>query len=280
VIIIVGGFEIPKNLINILEKAIRDVKATPEILKKAINDVKELPEISEHQEVKKYFQEFDQQLKDLEKVLKIEDFNISDLAFNILFSLANLKTEIFLFIEKANNFDLESIFSNEIDLLTGEIDKYLKFLPKWNSYCTKIINQFEDFNNFINNIKDSLFYFEIQEKLLTKIDKIRKELCDKSKKIDEHKAKKKNIFRQKYYEECAAKRLKLFNSISIQNILDFLKKLNYELEQTDLVDLVEVYKKSELCLKDCCLDYIIENLSKIGCLINNFCKQMVVDKIL
>ncbi|CAG8668397.1 8374_t:CDS:2, partial [Racocetra persica] len=258
VIIIVGGFEIPKNLKNILEKAIREVKAKPEILKQAINDVKELPEISEHQQ---YFQEVDQQLKDLEKVLKIKDFHISDLAFNILF---NIKTENFLFIEKANNFDLESIFSNEIDLLTGDIDKYLKFLPKWNSYCTKIINQFEDFNNFINNIKDSLFYFEIQEKLLTKMGKIREELCDKSVEIDEHEAKKKNSFiRQKYYEECAAKRLKLFNSISIQNILDFLKKLNYELEQTDLVDLVEVYKKSELCLKDCCLDYIIENLSKI-----------------
>ncbi|RIB02714.1 hypothetical protein C2G38_2255430 [Gigaspora rosea] len=287
----VRKFEIPENLKKILEKAINDVKESPETLKKA---------------------KLDQQLKDLEKVSNIEDFNMSNLAFNILSSLANLKTKIVLFVEKANYLNLESIFLNEIDSITSKIDKYLKFLPEWNDYCIKIINQFEDLNNFVKNIEDSFFYFEIQENLLAKRDKIIEELFNKSKKIDEYKTKKKYSFRQKIYEEkikqdedavylnflftiglklvydlidelkCIAKKLKLLNSTSIQKILDFLKKLNYELnyelKQTELVDLIEIYKKSELCLKDCCLDYIVENLSKIACLINNFCKQIVVDK--
>ncbi|CAG8475332.1 3230_t:CDS:2, partial [Dentiscutata heterogama] len=75
----------------------------------------------------------------------------------------------------------------------------------------------------------------------------------------------------------AAKRLKLLGSISIQKILDFLKKLNYVLKQTK--DSVEVFKRSELCLKDCCLYYVIENLLQIGCLVNNFCTQIVVKNI-
>ncbi|CAG8454641.1 9900_t:CDS:2 [Gigaspora rosea] len=271
-IIMVRKFEIPENLKKILEKAINDVKESPETLKKA---------------------KLDQQLKDLEKVSNIEDFNMSNLAFNILSSLANLKTKIVLFVEKANYLNLESIFLNEIDSITSKIDKYLKFLPEWNDYCIKIINQFEDLNNFVKNIEDSFFYFEIQENLLAKRDKIIEELFNKSKKIDEYKTKKKYSFRQKIYEEkikqdedavylnflftiglklvydlidelkCIAKKLKLLNSTSIQKIL---------------VDLIEIYKKSELCLKDCCLDYIVENLSKIACLINNFCKQIVVDK--
>ncbi|CAG8826565.1 8497_t:CDS:2 [Gigaspora margarita] len=233
---------------------------------------------------------------------------MSNLAFNILSSLANLKTKIGLFVGKANYLNLESIFLNEIDSITSEIDKCLKVLPEWNDYCSKIINQFEDLNNFVKNIEDSLFYFEIQEKLLTKIGEIKEELFNKSKKIDEYKTKKKNSFRSKYYKEkikqnedavysnflftiglksvydliaeleCIAKALKLLDSTSIQKILDFLKKLNYELKQTELVGLIEIYKKSELCLKDCCLDYIAENLSKLACLINNFCKQIVVDK--
>ncbi|CAG8843635.1 13962_t:CDS:1, partial [Gigaspora margarita] len=66
----------PENLKKILEKAINDVKESPETLKTAINYVKESPEILEHQEVNKYFQKLDQQLKDLEKVIKIEDFNM------------------------------------------------------------------------------------------------------------------------------------------------------------------------------------------------------------
>ncbi|CAG8763828.1 11402_t:CDS:2, partial [Racocetra persica] len=75
----------------------------------------------------------------------------------------------------------------------------------------------------------------------------------------------------------AAKRLKLLDSISIQKITDFLKKLNNVLKQTK--DLVKVFKESELCLKDCCFDYVVENLSQIGCLVNNFCTQIIVKKI-
>ncbi|KAF0558389.1 hypothetical protein F8M41_009280 [Gigaspora margarita] len=162
----------PENLIKILEKAINDVKESPETLKKAINYVKEAPEILEHQEVKKYFQKHDQQLKDLEIITKIEDFNMSNLTFNILSSLANLKTKIGLFVEKANYLNLESIFLNENDSITSEIDKYLKILPEWNDYCINIINQFENITNFVKNIEDSLFYFEIQEKLITNINEI------------------------------------------------------------------------------------------------------------
>ncbi|KAF0558392.1 hypothetical protein F8M41_009283 [Gigaspora margarita] len=259
-----GNFEIPENLKKILEKAINDVKESPETLKKAIDYVKESPEILEHQELKKYFQKLDQQLKDLEKVSKIEDFNMSNLAFNILSSLANLKTKIGLFVEKVNYLNLESIFLNEIDSITSEIDKYLKLLPEWNDYCIIIINQFEVLNNFVKNIEDSLFYFEIQEKLLPKIGEIKEELFNKSETIHEYETKKKNSFRSKYYKEqikqdedavylnflftiglksvydliveleCIAKKLKLLDSTSIQKILDFLKKLNYELKQTEL----------------------------------------------
>ncbi|CAG8773083.1 7817_t:CDS:2, partial [Cetraspora pellucida] len=151
---------------------------------------------------KQYLQELDQQFKDFgDKVLKIKDFNIIDLAFNILFNLANLKSKIFLFIEKVNNFDLEGSFLNEIDSLIGEIDKYLKSLPEWNSTCIKITNQFKDLNNFIENIKDSLFYFEIQEKLLIKMDEIKNKLLDKSKNIDEYELKKKSSFRSKHYKK-------------------------------------------------------------------------------
>ncbi|CAG8789774.1 17635_t:CDS:1, partial [Racocetra fulgida] len=146
--------KMPENLQTSLEKAINKVKES-KILKEVISDLKNLPEISDNQEVKKYFQELDQQLKEFEeKVLKIKNFNMIDLAFDILFSLASLKTEYFLFIEKVNSLDLESTFSNEIDWLIGEIDNHLKFLPKWNNCCIKITNQFEDLNNFVNNIKD------------------------------------------------------------------------------------------------------------------------------
>ncbi|CAG8806987.1 16282_t:CDS:2, partial [Cetraspora pellucida] len=221
-------YEIPENLKKTFKRAINDVKESPEILRKVINDVKEL---SEHQ-VKKYFQEFDQQLKDFDnKVLKIKDFDMIDLAFNILFNLANLKTKIFSFIEKMDNFNLEVIFSNEFVSLINEIDKHLKPLSEWKNICIKIINQFKVLNNFIENIKDNLFYFEIQEKLLIKMDEMKNKLLDKSKNIDEYELKKRVV-------------------------LDFLNNLNYELEQVE--DLMKVFKKSELCLKDYWFDYIVK----------------------
>ncbi|CAG8828528.1 20861_t:CDS:2, partial [Racocetra persica] len=127
--------------------------------------------------------------------------------------------------------------------------------------------------------------------LLTKLDEVRKKLWSESEKINEYE-KKINRIHFTNYEKVkidssflliiglklvydlfvefgyTAKRLKLLNSISIQKITDFLKKFNNVLKQTK--DSVEVFKESELCLKDCCFDYVVENLSQIGCLVNNF----------
>ncbi|CAG8478487.1 27990_t:CDS:2, partial [Gigaspora margarita] len=139
IIIATDEQNIPENLQTSLEKAINKVKES-KILKEVINDLKELSEISDNQEVKKYFQEINN--------------------LNILMK----------------NLDLESTFSNEIYWLIDEIDKQLKSLPKWNDCCAEITNQFEDLNNFANNIKDSLFFFEIQEILLTKLDEVREKL--------------------------------------------------------------------------------------------------------
>lgn len=159
VIVFTFEFGIPENLKKPLKNAINSVKESPEILEKMIINVKKLPEVLEHQKAERYLQELVQQLKDFdEKVLAIKDFNMIDLIFDILFSLANFKTENFAFIEKVNNLDLK-ITPNEFDLLIGEIDKHLKSLPEWNNYCIKIINQFEDFNNLVNNIEESLFFF-------------------------------------------------------------------------------------------------------------------------
>ncbi|CAG8716427.1 27112_t:CDS:2, partial [Gigaspora margarita] len=289
VIIAVNEFKIQKKFKKLLEKAINEMKKPPNILEKAINDVKNLAEISQHQEIKKYFQ--DQQLKDFDKkVLKIE--NMINLLFNILSSLADLKTGIFLFNEKVNNLYLEGTFSNEIDLLVDEIDKLLKPLSEWNNCCTNFTNHFEDFNNFVKNIEDSSFFFKIQKKLLTELDKTRKHLCNKLDKIEEYSATMYDVFRFKspdkkiaeekekayldllfiiglksVYDlfvelEYAGKRLKLLDSNSNQKISDFLKKLNYTLKQTK--DSVEVFKKSELYLKDYSISYAVENLSQLA----------------
>ncbi|RIB25122.1 hypothetical protein C2G38_2031331 [Gigaspora rosea] len=228
-----------------------------------------------------------------------------DLAFDILFSLASFKTENFTFIEKVNNLDFK-INPNEFDLLIVEINKHLKSLPEWNNYCIKIINQFEDLINLVNNVEESFFILEIQEKLLANMKELREKLRNKSKNLDEIESKRKKSFRPKRYEEkikeedgaiysefifiiglksvydliaeleYTTKKLKLLDSISIQKILGFLKKLNYELKQTE--DLVEVLRKRELYLNDCYLYYLIENLSNIDCLVNNFCRQIVVEK--
>ncbi|CAG8750702.1 14507_t:CDS:2 [Cetraspora pellucida] len=300
---------IPENLQTSLEKIINKVKDS-KILEEAISDLKNLSQISDNQDVKEYFQELDQQFKiqELEQqlkefdeiVLKIKNFNMINLLFDI-------QTEIFLFIEKVNSLNLESTFSNEIDCLIFEIDKHFKSWPKWNDCCSGIINQFENLNNFVNNnIKDSLFFFEIQENLLTKLYKVREKLWSESEKINEYEKKMNRIHFTDYEKKIrekneeidssflliiglklaydlsvefgyVAKRLKLLDSISIQKILGFLKKLNNVLKRTK--DSVEVFKESELCLKDCCFDYVIETLSQMSCLVNNFCTQIIVKKI-
>ncbi|KAF0530828.1 hypothetical protein F8M41_011994 [Gigaspora margarita] len=74
----------PENLQKQLEKAIEDVKKSPE-------------KLEEHREVKEYLQKIYKQLKDFnENALKIDEFDpIINFKFEILSDLANLKTELF-----------------------------------------------------------------------------------------------------------------------------------------------------------------------------------------
>lgn len=253
-----------------------------------------LAEILEHQEVKEYLQKTNQQLKDLnETASKTKNSNM--IAFDIS-SLADLKIEMVLFTEKLKNINLENASPNEINSLINEIDKSL---TQWKDYCSKIINYFEDLSKLKDKMKDDLYFFEIQEKLLIKIDKIITELLNYPNKIDGYKLKPKkiNLFSFKNNEKdnkkkidqenkvihsiflltiglklvydltvelgCVAKRLKL-----LMPAIDFWKKLTYELKLTE--DAVKVFKESELYIEDWCLDYIVKNLSKIICLVNNF----------
>ncbi|CAG8598714.1 2130_t:CDS:2, partial [Cetraspora pellucida] len=269
VIIVAGNFEVKNQ--KQLEEAINHIKNSSE---NPLN-------ILEFQEIKEYFQEIDQ-LKDLNEKLSItKNSNIINLTLD-MFSLVNLKTEMLSFIEKLNNIDLESSFSDEISLSISEIDKYL---PRWKNYCIKIANYFENLSSLNYNMKDNLFFFEIQEKLLTKIDKIKIELYDQFQEIEKYESKK-NIFKtyqKEIYEKnkeiyskflrtielkleydliaelgCVVKRLKLLDLYSIQNISDFWKKLIYELELIE--GTVEVFKESELYIEECCLDYIAKKL--------------------
>ncbi|CAG8780462.1 20738_t:CDS:2, partial [Cetraspora pellucida] len=166
-------YEIPENLQIHLEKAIEDVKKSPSKL--------------EHEELEKYLQEINKKLKDFnENALKI-DFNyIIDLKFEILSDLANLKAAL---NGKLNYINLKSTFSDKINLSVGEIDKINDFLSKWiNRTKTipfeEIYEGLSKFNNFVNNMEDSLFFFEIQEKLLAKITEIKETLPYKSEEID------------------------------------------------------------------------------------------------
>ncbi|CAG8840458.1 23300_t:CDS:1, partial [Racocetra persica] len=64
----------PENLQTSLEKAINKVKES-KILKEAISNLKKLSEISDNQDVKKYFQELDQQFKIQELEQQLKDFD-------------------------------------------------------------------------------------------------------------------------------------------------------------------------------------------------------------
>ncbi|CAG8833045.1 19608_t:CDS:2, partial [Gigaspora margarita] len=266
-------YKMPKNLEKQLEKAIDDVKKSPE-------------KLEEHREVKEYLRKIDKQLKNFnEKALKIDEFDtMINFKFEILFDLANLKTEIFSLTEKPN--DLKNTCSNEINLQIGEVnlsggefDKINEFLFKWIN-CTKTI-PFEkfykdliNFSNFINIIEDSLFFFEIQEKLLDEITKVKRKY-NKSKEINKQKKERWGILSIFMNTKEMPQNETYFSSS------DIVKKLSDEFDELQSSKkLVESLKRNELpvYVKECCLDDVIENLTKIGCLVNNFCRQIVVEK--
>ncbi|CAG8731006.1 14338_t:CDS:2, partial [Cetraspora pellucida] len=281
VIIITKEYEIPGNLQELLEKAINDVKKSPEIL--------------ERQEIKEYFQEYyqkiDEQLKYFndfnERALKIDDLNqIIDLEFEILSKLVTLKIEIFLLVEKLKNIDLENIDTKEIDLIVCEIDKYL---PEWIDCCTKITNKFkkfyEGFSNLISKTKDSHYFFAVQEEILDKVaDKI--SLYDMSKNISKKIDKPKGFFsssknntekiQNEIYSnflriiglklvydlttelEYATSKLNLLDPMFIQKISEFWQQLLDELKisETLFEILFKSFKQSELYAKEYYIDYL------------------------
>ncbi|CAG8784864.1 2775_t:CDS:2, partial [Cetraspora pellucida] len=177
----------------------------------------------------------------------------------------------------------------------SEIDKYL---PEWINSCTKITNKFEQFyqdlSNFINsnNIKDNLLFFNTQEELLNKTDEIKKKIDKRSNKIlsfnkshDEEKIYSnfliiiglKSVYDLTAELEYARSRFKLLDPIFIKEISEFWKELTPELQLSE--ELVKIFQESELYTKEGCLYCIVENLSKIGCSVNNFFRNIVVKKI-
>ncbi|CAG8577184.1 2263_t:CDS:2 [Dentiscutata erythropus] len=210
VLIVIEKYELPENLQKQLEKAIKDMKESPGKI-----------------DFQEYLQKIEDQLncfKDFdEKALKINDLNqMINLKFEILSSLTNLKTELFLLVEKMKSNDLESIRPNEINSI---VSKIVKYLPDWIDCCSKITNKFNDLSNFINT-------------------------------------------------QYATSRLQL---LDIQKRLEFWKKLSDELQLSK--ELLESFEKRELYVKEYYLNYLVENLTEIGCLINNFCKQIIDEKI-
>ncbi|CAG8732602.1 4879_t:CDS:2, partial [Racocetra persica] len=268
-------YELPKNL--------------QEQLKNALNDVEKSPEILERQEIREYFQEYRQKIDDQliyfndfdEKALKIDDLNqIINLEFEILFSFATLKTGIFLLVKKLKNIDLENTCPNEINLTFGKIDKYL---PEWINCCTKITNKFKDINDFISKIEDSHFFFAIQEEILTKVNKTKTNLHHMSEKIDKNK---KKFFPKNIKEVQDEIYLNFFQIIGLKLVYDLATKLEYTtkfwekfLDELRLNEkLLKNFEQSELYVKEYCLDYVVENLTEIGCSVNNFCKQIIDER--
>ncbi|CAG8760552.1 8375_t:CDS:2, partial [Racocetra persica] len=203
VIATVEEYEIPKNFQNQFENAIGDVKKLLEKLEHQEDReyfqecLRKIRDALEHQEDKEYFLNYFKKInnqldhfKDFdEKALEISDyFNyMINSTFEILSGSANLQMKIFSSIERLNNIDLESS-QDEINLSFDETDEYLF---KWINYCTEITDQFEKFfedhSNLIKNIEDSLFFFEIQEEILTKIHDIKTNLLHNSEEIDKPK---------------------------------------------------------------------------------------------
>ncbi|CAG8772332.1 539_t:CDS:2, partial [Racocetra persica] len=275
VVIVAEEFKMSENLEAQLKKAIDDANRSPKKL--------ELPEVKKYRhEIDKsleYFEDFDK------KALKPDDFDdMINLAHDILFNLANLRIE-----------NLKSAHPNEMNSTASKIDKYL---PEWINNCTKITNKFEQFyqdlSNFIisNNIKDNLLFFKTQEEFLNEVDKVKKDIHKRSNKI--------NFFNKSYEEkkiysnfliiiglkslydltaelEYARSRFKLLDPIFIKEISDFWKELTPELQLSE--ELVKNFQESELYTKEGCLYCIVENLSKIGCSVNNFFRNIVVKKI-
>ncbi|CAG8775985.1 17153_t:CDS:2 [Gigaspora margarita] len=270
VIIATNEYEIPKVFQKQLENAIDEMKKLLEKLEHQEDKVyfqkflQKIPEILEHQEDKVYFQKYCEKInnqlnhfKDFEKkALKISDFSyMINSTFEILSGLALLRTKSFLSIEELNIIDLENTQQDEINL---SLDKTKEDLSKWINYCSEITDQFRNFDkDYTNlmNIEDHLFFFEIQEDILIKIDNIKTNLLHNSKEIDKPKVR------------------RLFSSSSTE----FLETLSKELSK---LEIAKNFEKYELYIKEFYLDYIVEHLTKISCLVNDFCRQIVFERFL
>ncbi|KAF0525239.1 hypothetical protein F8M41_014677 [Gigaspora margarita] len=315
VIIATDEYKIPKVFQNQLENAIDEMKKLLEKLEHQEDKVyfqkylQKIPEILEHQEDKVYFQKYCEKINnqlnhfnDFEKkALKISDFNyMINSTFEILSGLTLLKTKIFLSIEGLNNIDLDNTQQDEINL---SLDKTTEDLSKWIYYCSEIAEQFRNFDkDYTNlmNIEDRLFFFEIQEDILTKIDNIKTNLLHNSKEIDKPKVRRlfsssstemkkeahsnflliiglKLLYDLTIELEYTASRLKLLDLKFFQIISEFLETLSKELSK---LEIAKNFEKCELYVKEFYLDYIVEHLTKISCLVNDFCRQIVLDRFL
>ncbi|CAG8480574.1 5119_t:CDS:2 [Racocetra fulgida] len=179
---------------------------------------------------------------------------------------------------------------NEVSL----VDKIDQNLLKWIEDYAKIARKFNQFYKDLDNFNknDNLVLFNIQENLLTKLDNIRNHLVKKSKDLDNilYLIQKENIKKKidkdfhyiiqlkSVYDlttklEYIRSRLYFFDPTLIQKISDFCEKLTYELKLNN--DLIKIFRESEPYVKDYCLNRIVENLSEIGCLVNNFCRHII-----
>ncbi|KAF0332990.1 hypothetical protein F8M41_017759 [Gigaspora margarita] len=275
VIIADVDFELPKNLQNHLKKAISNVK-----------------NITNYNNLEKYYKKINKQLnyfKEFDKkALNISDFiHMIDSAFSL--------------IEKLKNMNLNSTDANSNE--TNLVNKIDQNLHNWIEDYTKIAQKFKQFYEDLsifnkNNKNNNLVIFNIQEELLTEVDHIRKHLIKKSKELDNilylskedikkkidkdlyHIIQLKSVYNLTTELEYIRSRLELFDPTFIQKILDFCEKLIYELELNN--DLIKIFRENEPYVKDYCLNCIIKNLAKIGCLVNNFYKHIIAktyDKI-
>ncbi|CAG8500967.1 8176_t:CDS:2 [Cetraspora pellucida] len=167
----------------------------------------------------------------------------------------------------------------DYDKVAEKFDKFYKDLSKFKT--NKIAEEFKEFHG---NLKG----------LFTEIDKIKKDLTENSEKMKGNFVfnkwdVKKNIqerfrklIRLKLVYDLATKleymsnRLKLLEPTFIQKISAFWENITYELEVNK--ELVKTFKENELSIKKCCVNCIIENLSKIHDLVDNFCKDIICKK--
>ncbi|CAG8705501.1 11424_t:CDS:2, partial [Dentiscutata heterogama] len=154
---------------------------------------------------------------------------------------------------------------------------------------------YDDSRSYIthNTIEDNLLFFEIQEELLGKVDEVKEKLRKKHGILNKIVSPFKSLDEKEIYLviglkllydltielECARSRFKLLNPEFVKDISDFWGKLTYELQLSK--ELVNIFKESEceLYIKESCHHCIVENLSKIGCLINDFVRNITAKKI-